>query len=659
MTDTALRSSHGYDRVPLPVALIPPDQDPVGPITRRKQRRALVLLAGLALVGVLLAWLPATASWRAFGLGLVLPGGGFLLHATGGVGVVVGHVLLFVLSLVIFLLAFFVWVMTGNVLAPVVVWLGTALWAQFMHGSMPMAGWPGARVLVPVLAGLTVWGLHLFAAREAATGLRRREEINGYLPGRQTVVTVLDESTGLPEVEEMSAEQLASLRFVLDRALQPVDRFDGYDRIDEFRESAKRYQTSISSYALSGLGYSHLPALRGYLAQAQHNLGLKMQDHRVWKYWAVENFWGALRLDPNPIERDNIMYTGWYAAMLGMIASTVDDHSFNRPAGLHLVRPNGRSYDYSFEELCAVLHRNFLRSDVTLFPCEPGWIYPMCNNFGAIALVTCDRLYGTSYWPDVEEPYRRSVEREFLRLDGHLTGIRHSTLGFAIPGMTATMPDGAAAYYLNPMFPDLARRVWETMRHDTLRLAGDDVEISVAGWDLIDFGNYRPSRFSTYTVVAAVAREMGDDEVADAIVAKIEAMYPPEMVDGVRRFPGVSVGAQAFFQQALSMRPNAMRDIVQVGLPEPWRTGPVLNEVTYPDVLVARAVSDGAALDLVLHPGRAGGSRQVIGLAQLRPEATYRLSGALDELVTADGEGKATVSVDLAGRTAVLVQPVA
>lgn len=57
----------------------------------------------------------------------------------------------------------------------------------------------------------------------------------------------------------------------------------GFDHIDEFREAGTRCQLTLSSYALSAQAYANTPAFRGYLAEAQHRLALKMQDlpHRA------------------------------------------------------------------------------------------------------------------------------------------------------------------------------------------------------------------------------------------------------------------------------------------------------------------------------------------------------------------------------------------
>ena len=68
-----------------------------------------------------------------------------------------------------------------------------------------------------------------------------------------------------------------------------VDAFAGFEWTEQFQTSAIRYQLNFMSYALSIAQARYLPAFQGYLADAQHNLILKQQNHRVWRYWQLEN----------------------------------------------------------------------------------------------------------------------------------------------------------------------------------------------------------------------------------------------------------------------------------------------------------------------------------------------------------------------------------
>jgi hypothetical protein len=77
---------------------------------------------------------------------------------------------------------------------------------------------------------------------------------------------------------------------------------------------------------------------------------------------------------------------------------------------------------------------------------------------------------------------------------------------------------------------------------------------------------------------------------------------------------------------------------------------------TQPAVQVARAVTDGRALDLVLRPGN-GGSRTTLGIERLVPGHHYTVRGALNHDVVADAHGKASIDIDLDGRLHVVVDP--
>ena len=93
-----------------------------------------------------------------------------------------------------------------------------------------------------------------------------------------------------------------------------------------------------------------------------------------------------------------------------------------------------------------------------------------------------------------------------------------------------------------------------------------------------------------------MADRQGDDRIVEATVKAIDQRSG----DGVAA--SQSWGAR-----------NTIRDMVNRGLPEAWAKGPILADAVYPDVIVGRAVTDGTALELVLHPG-AGTVRSDIGL---------------------------------------------
>ena len=71
----------------------------------------------------------------------------------------------------------------------------------------------------------------------------------------------------------------------------------------------------------------------------------------------------------------------------------------------------------------------------------------------------------------------------------------------------------------------------------------------------------------------------------------------------------------------------AWLDMITKGMPEAWATGPQVESVPYPAVMVTRAVTDGSALDVVLRPTN-GGGRHPVEVSQLRRRAPSTGSSA-------------------------------
>lgn len=621
-----------------------------GPLTRSRLRRLGLIYLAIFMLGIGLALVSATPGIQAFGLGLAFPGGGFLHYLAGGAGSVVLHLACAVLTFGLFLFGLLLWFGTGNQAAPVIVWLGGALAAGVMGHAHTFAG---SWLVVSGLAGATAaaawFGHHRLLAGKLARRERRRASIGTWVPP----ATALD-ADGCPVVEELDADDLAALRYALDRALQPVDEFNGFDFIDQFQPSAVRYQINNLGYALSFANYIRLPAMRGYLVDAQRRLIEKKKQHRVWKYWALESLWGNFRHEPNPMARDNVMYSGWYAAQIGLFEAATGDRSCAEPGALTLRTANGTEFVNDFHTLAATLAENERNSEFCLFPCEPNWIYPLCNNQAAIGLRLHDRLHGTHYWSEVETQYRRRLEQEFIDVDGHLVPLRSTRTGLTIPGLQSCSEDAIPAFWMHPLFPDIAARWWEIARSELFRPTSGGLELlPLKPW--LDAGNYRFNTAYALGALGMAARELGDDDAVHAIRGAIDELATARH-GGVLSYPGCSTWTHTFMLNMRLGRANGLSDLVNRERPAAWRDGPYIDEAPYPDVLPARAVSDGAALAAVLYPGADGG-RVELALGGLRPDAAYRCEGAMEKNATADAQGRLRIVVELDGRRELRVSP--
>lgn len=625
--------------------LLPTDLALFAPATRHSFLRALGGYALLWLAGALAVALDAGDRWQALGLGLALPGGG-LFHA--------GHPGWGATALGAVVLAVFLWWAAGPTVLPPVAWLlSAAVPALALDGP---AGSVSAGVAVlAVVPGLVVLSAAVHTLRHASQR-RRGAALNRRLAEVRFPVTGAPSYPRDFPVVEHTDEDLRRLRTALDLALQPVDAFEGFTHIDQFREGALRYQLNALGYGLSMAQFTRTPAFRGYLAEAQRNTIEKMLQRRVWGYWPLKNVWGNLRRDKDPIPvGENVMLTGFYGLQVGMY-SVLNDDRYLRPGSLPFRWDEATSYSYDLPSLADNVRESVEGSRFALYPCEPNWIYTICNTFGLNTVLASEQVAATGRAGEVQERLRRAYESEFLRPDGRIVGVRSSHLGLSWNFWASPSVQLATTYWMHPGLPDLAHRTWWLIRDGWLRVEDGRVRTPRSVVSRLDPGNYRiGSDTFTLAVTTMAAREIGDEETARAAEATL-AERPVERQDGAERVAGASGLANSYLNLGRFGRRSGLRDLVAFGPPREWHDGPVLDTAAYPDVLVARAVSDGAALDLVLTPG-AGQVRTRVGLAQLRPGTSYDVRGARQETVLADAAGRAWLEVDLGGRTELRVSP--
>ena len=211
-----------------------------GPVTTFLHRRNAFFYALLCVVAYAPGYLHLGPGWQAAGLGLLAPGVGFI--AAGG-----WWVLLFPLTLGIFWLSIVAWFWAGMVIAPLTIWLGSAAVAGAVTGA---AIWPPAIFVVPGCA------LAIFLVFQYR-GMKRRERDREAYKFRQTFfaesLAEVNQKAAVepvPGTRELDAETLAAVRFVLDRALQPIDQFKGFTIIDQYQPAALRYQINHMGFAL-------------------------------------------------------------------------------------------------------------------------------------------------------------------------------------------------------------------------------------------------------------------------------------------------------------------------------------------------------------------------------------------------------------------------
>ncbi len=127
---------------------------------------------------------------------------------------------------------------------------------------------------------------------------------------------------------------------------------------------------------------------------------------------------------------------------------------------------------------------------------------------------------------------------------------------------------------------------------------------------------------------AMAAAEFGVVELRDEMLRQLHEEYHPVSTTstGALKNKGLSTIWQG---TAVRGRIGAFQDWVKMstqGPPPNVRNGPILEEASFPEVLVAKAYSqDGASLDLVLYPGKDAGVFR-LGFKNLRPGEQYDLN---------------------------------
>lgn len=617
------------DRVPL----VAEAQSAHGPLLRRRLYRLYGLFAVFFLLGLAPLALDSSPALKALGLGLLLPGAGFL-HVGGLLGVLFAAV-----SAAAFMVILFYWWARGVVLAPPAVWLGSAVlaaaWSQYtQHPGVQAMEWA-----IPV-AALLVHGGFALKRRRSFDRLRARgQAANADITQAEPVMRDYPVTAG----REMPPAQIKEFRRMLDLALQPVDSWNGFDMSDTWQDGALRYQICTMSWNLACGQYTQLPAFHGYLNRAQENLIRKHIDRKTWNYWYWESLWGNLQLQKNPINIDNIMLSGFLGVSLGLFETASGTSPFKAPGSLTFRWDDKLQFPYSHETMLREVVKNFNRYDLGWFPCEPHWIYSMCNLVGRTALELHDARHGTRLVDEVRHTFDRTMSDEMTLPDGRIRVCTSSLYGFTVPSLSGLFGESWGIRFITPHAPELAERIWRVLKRDFISRDPSgrlNFKLLPLGWDTRKPANFQrwPEMYPLIVTLWA-ALEMGDDEIIDATRTEIDKRYGEGVADSV-----TWTGR------------NTMRNMVTKGLPKAWATGPILDDAEYPQVIVGRAVTDGHALSLVLHPGAEHGPAR-LGFARLVPGRKYR-AVQTDAAFTANADGRAELIVPLEGRMELDIVPV-
>lgn len=601
----------------------------------RRRSRFVALHALVASAGTVAAFVADSASVAAFGLGLAFPGAGFLVADLAGIDTILAAGCYALAALALFSCSVLLWLGTGNVIAPPLTWLGTAIWAALLTDESSRSLSP-LHTLLP-FAAVTI-SLSLALLQQPR---RRSAKPVAHIPSTR--------SDPPQEARALSPRLVELTRLVLDRCLQSRDAFEGFDHRDQFQTAALRYQLNFMSYALSLMQSECLPAFDGYLLEAQQALAAKMQAYEIWSYWRMESLWGNLSLESDPVSRDNIMFSGFLATQLALAWNASGSRDVT-DGGLSFLMPSGRSFDYGFLELLDAISAGYDRSAFVLQACEPNWIYPLCNLITATGLKASDRAFASSRWARLAPRFYAALDRDFTRPDGAFVPFRSAVTGFAPPMIGGAVMQTLPCLFLNALSPERASRHWGLVR-DKIENRGP----RRAFWP-VDTGNYSFTRAGGYAASAAAAAELGDVEMSEMLLDILEREHPAMRDRGSMHRPGVSLWTHALELMARVGRHDALARLVS----QPARPqGTVrLAEVSYDTASVASAYAECDGIRLVLQPHGAGHlvSMRFTGFAPEQNCVLRRPDGTSRNFVSDTG-GQVSIEMRIDRRTSLSLTP--
>lgn len=589
-------------------------------------------------------------------LGFVIPGGGFFAHVS----------LFGALAGMAILVAFFTigrsvieWY--GNIALMAFLWAGGALGGLFSK-RMPDP-WSLTAVVIPATLCFSYFEWkQLRLEKRILKDRTGREERFDKIVRRVENLPQKEEET----YRELDDNALKAARYLFDMTVREKGDFRDYNKTSINSMGAYRYQFSALGYALMLMQCKYTPNFHGYQSKAWRFLIEAFTDPRCCAYWKWEYLGGRLKWNPDPVANENIMLSGWMLPVVNGYGANTGDRRFEKENAVRFhpfYRENTREYGYSAGELTRLLVDQWRdrKYPGILISCEPHIAFPICNSYGILGGMIYDRDHGTDYMAEILDMLNEAVRRDFVEADGCVADMRHYLFGASRfmhkPAMNVSPIGGISiAMQYRLIDPGLAKRCYGILRDEVIEIKNGMAYLRGMPWEeAVDLGTMTKNPSMYCGLLEQLAAEYGDRELLQAMEAVerhyLKASKNPEVL----RYKGVAVINMAYLALSKWAKQGDWYDVIHKGPGENALKGPVLEECSYPDVLVARAVStDGTDLELVL---RGGSSRkeQEIRIGRLQPGQVYLIEG-MGRRIRADESGRANFQVNLEKRLKIRIR---
>ena len=173
------------------------------------------------------------------------------------------------------------------------------------------------------------------------------------------------------------------------------DRMGGQETLQEYFD-AYRYQLATMAYAIASAHYHRLPASASVFKPLFRRIIHKMLLPEVWAYWYNSSQSGNI-LDPgrtearkpwpDPVCRENIMYSGHLLLMTTLYAMLFDDDEFEKPGSISFTWApmfwgfGPETFQYNTGTLQDIIFAEMEQNKWVGVCCEPNVVFIVCNQY--------------------------------------------------------------------------------------------------------------------------------------------------------------------------------------------------------------------------------------------------------------------------------------
>ncbi|KIW04975.1 uncharacterized protein PV09_04137 [Verruconis gallopava] len=628
------------------------------PVTGRYQRRTQLQYACLATIGLFSFYNSKNSRVRVAGLSCLFPGAGFL--AVGGFLGAIG----LVLSVAVIPLSLFAWFGAGGLAFVLANWIIPGIISTGIAGDTVWE--PAGPIVIVFMIGLISYMFYT-AHQRHSTAVRLGQKRNSILDKEDAAWKARAVPRPAEDSDrELSLEDLRLFQHFVQIAHQEMDDWSNFVRIDQFQTSALRYQLYNLQWTLAYVQKFYMPNFQGYIKEGQEKVIEKSTTEDVMNYWKWESLWGKFTLDWDPVKRDNIMMTGYMLLCLALYEKLNGDDRYCKAGSLNFRITENAQYHHDTKSIFEALMMNWDKCSYTLFPCEPNWIYTLCNLVGMQGALAYEVLNHTGrVGPLLSERYHRAFEEDFMNPDGSIVTLRSAITGFPVIGLAGVIGDISGSLACNAAMPNLARRLWLVARENHVRKNEDGKYYidNLVGADKIDVGNYKKGSGFAVSTFANCAAEFGEVDLAKDLVASLEGGQHPIVNsptgNGAIMNEGISMLGCSNIFKARTMKQGDWAKLINSPQDDVALMAPKLDRVPFPKVMVAKCHAVGKdGLHFVLRSSERGLDCS-IGFKDLKSGKAYRLlsieeGGAEKEVPSAikpDANGEAQVQVPVGNRS--------